>query len=90
MLSPILVIGDSKRYEPLFTALKDIEIVAEQVPSPSEGLVVQDGGIGISEQSGNLVDHLAMTGNEVKIPIADGDDVAIAQKLRLVLNYFER
>lgn len=41
MLSPILVIGDSKRYEPLFTALRDIEIVAEQVPSPSEGLVVQ-------------------------------------------------
>ena len=106
MLSPILIIGDSKRYHPLFTALRDLDILVERVPSPNEGLKVlkmklyaavivegdlphlnslealkqiqkirpdtpvvalgggSDGRIGINEQPGNLVDHLAMTGDE--------------------------
>jgi len=38
MLNPILIIGASKRYVPLFSALKDLGIETEQVPSPSEAL----------------------------------------------------
>ena len=32
MLSPILIVSDSKRYKPIFTALSDLGIKAEQVP----------------------------------------------------------
>ncbi len=39
MLSPILIIADSKRYRPLFTALNDLGIKAEQVSPDNEGLM---------------------------------------------------
>ncbi len=38
MFNPILIIGASKRYVPLFSALKDLGIETEQVPTPSEAL----------------------------------------------------
>jgi two-component system NtrC family response regulator len=38
MLSPILIIGGSKRYKALFTALSDLGIKTEQLPSVNPGL----------------------------------------------------
>jgi len=38
MLNPILIIGGSKRYRPLFAALKDLGIEIKQVPSAQEGV----------------------------------------------------
>ncbi|HEX9880454.1 MAG TPA: sigma-54 dependent transcriptional regulator [Candidatus Binatia bacterium] len=38
MLNPILIIGGSKRYVPLFSALKDLGIETEQIPSASDAL----------------------------------------------------
>ena len=38
MLNPILIIGGSKRYRPLFAALKDLSIQTNQVLSGDEAL----------------------------------------------------
>ena len=42
MLNPILIIGGSKRYRPLFAALKDLGIEIKQVPSAQEGVAALD------------------------------------------------
>lgn len=39
MINPILIIGGSKRYVPLFSALKDLGIETEQVATPNEALI---------------------------------------------------